>query len=105
MKPKELSAEIRRIASAIENSKNPSRELVARDIKGLLYAIAGKNEKTDTRAKLRLKLKNKGIPENYLNEAMEAFSEVLGGSAGEKNRLHDDLERKNKPSSAKSDKE
>lgn len=40
MTPQELSAEIRRIASGIENSKKPSRELVAADIKRLLNHLA-----------------------------------------------------------------
>jgi hypothetical protein len=44
MNPRQLSSEIRRIASAIENSKNPSRELVARDIQRLISHVAGDNE-------------------------------------------------------------
>lgn len=40
MKPAELATEIRRIASGIENSKNPSRELVAKDIKKLISHLA-----------------------------------------------------------------
>ena len=41
MKPNELSRELKRIAFAIENSKNPSRELVARDLSGLVLKVAG----------------------------------------------------------------
>ena len=40
MKPSELSQELKRIASAIENSKNPSRELVAKDLKAVISKIA-----------------------------------------------------------------
>ena len=40
MKPAELASALRRIASGIENSKQPSRNLVARDLKSLIQKIA-----------------------------------------------------------------
>lgn len=39
MKPSEMSAILRRIASAIDKSENPKRELVVRDIRMVLAAI------------------------------------------------------------------
>lgn len=41
MKPSELSKELRRIAAAIDSSKNPSRELVLKDIKKIAAAVGG----------------------------------------------------------------
>ncbi len=46
MRPDELSDALRRIASGIENSKNPSRELVARDLKRMLGMTAIAAEET-----------------------------------------------------------
>jgi hypothetical protein len=40
MKPNELSSVLRRIASAIENSNSPSRDLVARDLRNVLSRLA-----------------------------------------------------------------
>ena len=40
MKPSDLSAHLRRIAAAIDNSKSPSRDLVARDLNALIHRIA-----------------------------------------------------------------
>jgi hypothetical protein len=40
MKPNELSAVLRRMASAIESSKNPSKSAVARDLKKVLDRVA-----------------------------------------------------------------
>lgn len=39
MNPNQVSAELRRIASAINNSKNPSRELVLQDIRRVLASM------------------------------------------------------------------
>jgi len=39
MKPSQLASQLRRIASAIDNSKNPDRTLVARDLKKILSAV------------------------------------------------------------------
>lgn len=39
MKPSEVSSILRRIASAIDKSKNPKRELVARDLKRVLAVL------------------------------------------------------------------
>jgi hypothetical protein len=39
MKPSVVAANLRRIASALSNSKNPSKALVARDLKKILAAI------------------------------------------------------------------
>jgi len=38
--PSRVSSALRRIASAIENSKNPSRELVARDLQDLVDRLS-----------------------------------------------------------------
>jgi hypothetical protein len=40
MKPSQTAQSLRRIASKIQNSKNPDRILVARDLKKLLAAVA-----------------------------------------------------------------
>jgi hypothetical protein len=40
MKPSVVAANLRRIASALSNSKNPSKALVARDLKRILSAIS-----------------------------------------------------------------
>jgi len=40
MNPSRLSSSLRRIAAAIDNSKNPSRELVARELKSLVTHLA-----------------------------------------------------------------
>ena len=40
MDPRSLSSALRRIASAIENSKSPSRKLVARDLNNIIVRIA-----------------------------------------------------------------
>lgn len=40
MKPSELANHLRRMASAIENSKNPSKELVLRDLKKTVFKVA-----------------------------------------------------------------
>lgn len=40
MKPSELANSLRRIASAIDNSKSPDRTLVARDLKRILAGIS-----------------------------------------------------------------
>lgn len=45
MKPSQLSYHLRRIASAIDNSKNPSRSLVARDLNDLIYRISSNKAK------------------------------------------------------------
>lgn len=45
MKPSQLSHHLRRIASAIDNSENPSRTLVARDLKDLIYKISSDERK------------------------------------------------------------
>jgi hypothetical protein len=42
MKPSVVANSLRRIASALSNSKNPSRKLVARDLKKILAAISSK---------------------------------------------------------------
>jgi len=39
MKPSQLASQLRRIAAAIDNSRNPDRTLVARDLKKVLVAI------------------------------------------------------------------
>lgn len=39
MKPSQLASRLRRIASAIDNSKNPNRNLVAKDIRRVLLAM------------------------------------------------------------------
>jgi len=39
MKPSQLAIQLRRIASAIDSSRNPSRSLVARDLKRILAAV------------------------------------------------------------------
>ena len=44
MTPSELSTYLRRIASALDNSKVPSRELVASDIQYVISRISGKKE-------------------------------------------------------------
>ena len=44
MKPSQLSVRLRRIASAIDLSKNPSRTLVARDLKKVLAALDQSDE-------------------------------------------------------------
>jgi hypothetical protein len=41
MKPSDTSQALLRIASNIQNSKNPDRTLVARDLKKVLAALAG----------------------------------------------------------------
>ena len=40
MKPSQLASQLRRIASAIDNSKSPDRTLVARDLKKILAAVS-----------------------------------------------------------------
>lgn len=40
MDPRTLSASLRHIAATLDNSKNPSRELVARDIHGLIVRLS-----------------------------------------------------------------
>ena len=40
MKPSDISKDLRRIASLIENSKNPAKDLVIRDIKSVIKKIA-----------------------------------------------------------------
>jgi hypothetical protein len=40
MKPSQLASQLRRIASAIDNSKQPDRTLVARDLKKVLAGIS-----------------------------------------------------------------
>jgi len=40
MKPSQLASQLRRIASAIDNSQNPDRTLVARDLKKVLAGIS-----------------------------------------------------------------
>lgn len=47
MKPTELTAELRAIAGRIERSKNPTRELVASDIKRVLSRLAQQQEEED----------------------------------------------------------
>lgn len=42
MTPAQLSAQLTRIANAIDASKNPDRGLVARDLKVVLAALSGK---------------------------------------------------------------
>jgi len=42
--PSRISTSLRRIASAIENSENPSRELVARELQRLVRKIAGNED-------------------------------------------------------------
>ena len=44
MNPSDLAQNLRRIASAIENSKNPSRELVLKDIKNVVASIHKAND-------------------------------------------------------------
>jgi len=41
MKPSEVSAKLRQIASTIDNSKNPRRNLVAADLKRIVVAFGG----------------------------------------------------------------
>jgi hypothetical protein len=41
MKPSELSSALRRIATAIDQSKKPDRRLVSRDLKKVLAAVSG----------------------------------------------------------------
>jgi|688.fasta_scaffold450805_2 hypothetical protein len=43
MNPNHLSMQLRRIASAIDNSRNPSRDLVAKDLKILISSILDVN--------------------------------------------------------------
>jgi hypothetical protein len=45
MKPQDLSRELRRIATAIDNSKNPSKELVIQDLRKLIASDANKELK------------------------------------------------------------
>lgn len=104
MKPMELSQQIRRIASAIESSKNPSRELVARDIRNLIAAVAGENKPTDSYTKLRAKLKEKGLPKNYEDMVIEVVTEIMGSDSSERHRLKGSLEGRAK-STAKKTKE
>ena len=40
MKPSQLASQLRRIAAAIDNSKNPDRTLVAKDLKKVLAAVS-----------------------------------------------------------------
>jgi hypothetical protein len=40
MKPSQLASQLRRIAAAIDNSKNPDRNLISRDLKKVLYTIS-----------------------------------------------------------------
>jgi hypothetical protein len=40
MKPSQLASQLRRIASAIDNSKKPDRTLVAKELKSVLAAVA-----------------------------------------------------------------
>jgi hypothetical protein len=40
MKPSQLASQLRRIASAIDNSKQPDRTLVARDLKKVLASVS-----------------------------------------------------------------
>lgn len=63
MKPSDLSKELKRIASAIEASKNPSKELVARDIKQLISKIANESsvEEKDPAGELAKKLVTSGV--------------------------------------------
>jgi hypothetical protein len=44
MDPRSLSSALRRIASAIDNSENPSRELVSRDLRNIVARLAGTRE-------------------------------------------------------------
>ena len=42
MKPSQLAGQLRRIASAIDSSRNPDRSLVARDLKKVIAAVTKK---------------------------------------------------------------
>jgi hypothetical protein len=42
MKPSEISIILRRIATAIDKSENPNRELVTRDIRMVLAAVTNR---------------------------------------------------------------
>lgn len=44
MKPSQVTTILRHIATTIENSKNPDRNLVARDIQLLINKVAGENK-------------------------------------------------------------
>ena len=80
MNPLELSAELRRIASAINNSANPSRELVTRDIKHIISRLANDGgvpaapEKKDSKAQVIMAV-NKICKQNPA--CCEAIHEVL----------------------------
>jgi len=41
MKPSQLASQLRRIAAAIDKSRNPDRNLVARDLKKVIAAVDG----------------------------------------------------------------
>jgi hypothetical protein len=50
MEPSKVSSELRRIATAINSSQNPSIELVARDIGLLIKKVAGSDDELLRRA-------------------------------------------------------
>jgi hypothetical protein len=56
MSPSEMAKNLRRIASAIENSKSPSRELVLKDIKNVLASFISEGD---------------GVPDEVVQETIE----------------------------------
>jgi hypothetical protein len=82
MKPSQVSASLRRIATAIDKSKNPKRELVARDLKRAIAMLVD-SEAPEGMKKFRINYPFKGQiqydvfvhmnPENPEAEAIEAI--------------------------------
>lgn len=58
MKPNEISQQIRRMANAVQSSSNPSRELVARDLRRLIAQVAGENDPKSEGGEIDAKVKN-----------------------------------------------
>jgi len=83
MTPNELSQEIRRIASRIEASEKPSRELVARDLKGLISRLAtsegaapGENSVAEMVREIKKVTKESTTGKDYITKVLQ----ILQGS-------------------------
>lgn len=83
LSPSRVSSTLRRIASAIENSKSPSRELVSRDLNYLVSRISSHNWN-----EVWEKIKNCGVQwgEPYY-ENVESFKKDLSDYLTDKNKF------------------
>ena len=59
MRPKDLVNQLRRIASKIENSSRPSKELVSRDIRSVLAAMNEPTKTVDSKGTIEYRLNGK----------------------------------------------